>query len=119
MPPISEWWTLLGTTFFEDDWEDLGLGDAERSSLETDLVHDLEGGNVIKDAGGARKLRFALEGKGKSGGARVIYALYPTHQTVLLIRAYGKSGKSDLTPAEKKVIKELIEACGQRLGGNR
>lgn len=37
------------------------------------LIDHPDAGDVIQGAGGARKLRWAARGKGKRGGARVIY----------------------------------------------
>ena len=37
------------------------------------LADHADAGDVIPGAGGARKLRWAAKGKGKRGGARIIY----------------------------------------------
>jgi hypothetical protein len=65
---------------------------------------------VIADTGGARKARAARGGRGKSGGARVIYYVV-THRGVLyLLDVYAKSAKEDLSDAEKHEIRKRIAA---------
>jgi hypothetical protein len=65
---------------------------------------------VIQGTGGARKARAARGGRGKSGGARIIYYVV-THRGVLyLLDVYAKSAKEDLTDAEKQEIRRLVGA---------
>jgi hypothetical protein len=45
---------------------------------------------------------------GKRGGVRVCYVLFREHGIVLLVTAYGKNQKDDLSAAEKKQIRDLI-----------
>ncbi|MDR3418073.1 MAG: hypothetical protein P4L83_18010 [Nevskia sp.] len=49
------------------------LDDEERAALVEHLAHNPSTGDLIPGTGGVRKLRWALEGRGKRGGARVIY----------------------------------------------
>ena len=49
------------------------MSDDEYTSLQQELLDDPEKGALIKAGGGIRKMRFGLEGQGKSGGVRVIY----------------------------------------------
>jgi hypothetical protein len=48
-------------------------------------------------------------GRGKSGGNRVCYVYFEEYSVVLLVLAYPKNEKDDLSDAEKKAIKKLIE----------
>ena len=64
-------------------------------------------GDVIPGAGGARKLRWAAKGKGKRGGARVIYVYVVIAARVFLIRCYAKNVKSDLSADEKKQLRQI------------
>ncbi len=70
------------------------------------LLEHPEAGAVIQGTNGARKLRWGLEGRGKSGGIRVIYVQRP--ERVYLLLAYAKNRKDNLTPAEKRVIADLV-----------
>jgi mRNA-degrading endonuclease RelE of RelBE toxin-antitoxin system len=49
------------------------LTDEEYRGLQNELVEDPQRGDPIKGGGGIRKLRHAVQGRGKSGGVRVIY----------------------------------------------
>ena len=64
-------------------------------------------GNVIPGSGGLRKVRWAASGRGKRGGARVIYYNVLKSGTVWLLMVYTKA-KLDNLPAS--VLKELKNA---------
>ena len=57
-------------------------------------------GDLIAGTGGLRKLRWALEGRGKRGGARVIYFLHSEQLPLFLLTAYAKNERADLSVAE-------------------
>jgi hypothetical protein len=66
---------------------------------------------VIIGTSGLRKMRWPLENnKGKRSGARVLYYYGGDHMPIYLIAFYAKASKKDISPAEKKAIKKLIEA---------
>jgi hypothetical protein len=108
MYPIEEWWSFIHTSTFDEDWEELGLGDEDLARLQGVLIDDPQVGDVVAGAGGLRKVRFARSGEGKSGSLRVCYAFFPAHGVVSLVAVYGKTSKSDLTPHEKRYIKRLL-----------
>jgi mRNA-degrading endonuclease RelE of RelBE toxin-antitoxin system len=65
---------------------------------------------VIAGTGGARKARAARGGRGKSGGARIIYYVITRRAVLYLLDVYAKSAKEDLTDAEKQEIRKRIAA---------
>ena len=65
--------TFVYTAPFRRCWKMMGLGDDVLPRLEEVLLQNPQLGDVIEGTGGARKMRIALGGRGKSGGARVIY----------------------------------------------
>jgi hypothetical protein len=54
-------------------------------------------GDVIPGASGVRKLRWGAKGKGKRGGARIIYLYVVLAARIYLLRCYAKSVRTDLT----------------------
>ena len=77
-----------------------------------------EAGDIIPETGGVRKLRWALEGRGKRGGARVIYYYHSERLPVVMLDMYAKNVKANLTKAERnamtKRIPKLIRTLQQR-----
>ena len=65
---------------------------------------------VIAGTGGCRKARAARGGKGKSGGARIIYYVIGRRGVLYLIDVYAKNTKEDLSDAEKQEIRRLVAA---------
>jgi hypothetical protein len=63
---------------------------------------------VIPGTGGARKVRIRLPDRGKSGGARVIYAIVWKATALALLDVYAKGSKDNLTPDERRIIAKLI-----------
>jgi len=83
----------------------IGTGGVE--ALAAYLADHPDAGDVIPGGGGARKLRWAAKGRGKRGGARVIYVYVVNAARVYLIRCYAKNVKTDLTPDEKKEVRQI------------
>ena len=93
---------------FQKAWDDMGLTDDDLFELELKLLKNPHAGAVIKGSGGARKVRFEAQGKGTSGGARIIYVDIVVDGTIFLLYAYPKSVKDDLTQAEISNIHKAI-----------
>ena len=64
---------------------------------------------VIKGTGGLRKARMALPGRGKSGGARVLYLWFPGQETVVLYLLYTKGDVESVSPTQLKEIKHEVQ----------
>ncbi|SCX32201.1 Toxin HigB-2 [Agrobacterium sp. DSM 25558] len=65
--------------------------DDERRDLIDFLATHPQAGDEIPGAGGVRKLRFGAKGKGKRGGARVIYYWYGDDAPIYALLVYGKN----------------------------
>ena len=93
------------------------LTEAERTRAEAEIVARPDAWPVIPGAGGARKARVARGGKGKSGGARVIYFHAPAPGLLVLLAIYAKSVKEDLSDGERKgiraAVREILAAAGE------
>lgn len=87
------------------------LDDDAFRKLQGLLMLNPEAGGVIPGTGGLRKLRFADErrGKGKRGGLRVIYYWWDAGSQFWLFTVYDKDETADLTPAQRKALKEMIK----------
>jgi len=72
-----------------------------------------QAGAIMQGTGGVRKLRWAREGKGKSGGTRVIYYFHNENIPLFLLTIYRKGQKENLTKSERnklaKLVKVLVE----------
>jgi hypothetical protein len=66
-------------------------------------------GDVIPGLSGARKIRFAMKGRGKSGGGRAIYIVVWKNDTAYLLLAYSKSVQSDLSDAQRAAIRTITK----------
>jgi hypothetical protein len=95
---------------FAEDWHDLGLADDDLQDLQRMIMANPRGAPVVSGAGRLREIRYApsRSGKGKSGGVRVCFVFFEEYSVVLLVLAYPKNAKEDLSQNEKKVIKRLI-----------
>ncbi len=100
--------TFIMTPEFDRSWKNLGLTDDHLKELQEMLLLNPQTGKVIQGTGGLRKVRFALENRGKSGSIRVLYVDLVVHEKVYLITAYPKNEKDNLTNAEKVEVKKLI-----------
>lgn len=97
------------TNGFERSWAAMRLGDEELRTLQELLVRNPEAGKVIQGTGGARKVRIPMEGRGKSGGGRVIYVDVVVRKRIYLLMAYPKNVQTDLTPDQKKMVRRVVE----------
>jgi len=110
---------FFSTSEFDKQWAAMGLDIEDQRRLENEIVNNPLAGNVIKGTGGLRKIRFALEDKGKSGGVRALYVDYVVFERIYLITAYPKSQKDDISPTERKVFKKIIEQTEKELKEGR
>lgn len=99
-------------TFFTN-WKEAGFEDKDLIVLEEMLLANPKLGAVIPGTGRARKMRFAYEGRGKRGSARVVYVDYEVGEKICFLAAYAKSDKSTLTSEEKRILKLTIDALGK------
>ena len=100
--------TVVETPAFLGNARSLGLSDGERLAIVTWIAANPRGGDVIEGTGGARKVRFAGRGKGKSGGYRVITFFSGTDVPVFLLNIFAKNEQSDLAPKERRVLKSVL-----------
>lgn len=80
----------------------------DRAAAEAAIAGRPEGWPVIPGTGGARKARVALPGRGKRGGARVIYFFSSGRNTLAFLDIYAKAAKEDLSSADKEDLRNAI-----------
>ena len=86
------------------------LTDREYQALQINLLLRPKAGVLIRGTGGLRKIRVSAKGKGKRGGARVIYYYLDVYQRFYLLTIYTKNEVVDLTTDEKQYLKVLLES---------
>ena len=101
---------FVETSIFTKRWNGLGLDDDDLRLLQKQLMTNPLCGELIVGTGGARKIRFALPHKGKSGGARVIYVDVLQDKQVHLLLCYAKAKQENLADDQKKQLKAIIKA---------
>jgi hypothetical protein len=87
------------------------LDDEAFRALQSALLANPEIGDVIEGTGGLRKTRQAdlRRGKGKRGGLRIIYFWWETGRQFWLFTLYDKSELDDLSPTERKALKDMLK----------
>lgn len=100
--------TVLLTPTFESEARRAGLTDDEIQTIASVIAADPMAGDLIPGTGGARKMRFARRGSGKSGGYRTIHYFGGIDVPVFLLTVYGKGEKANLTRAERNELAELL-----------
>lgn len=85
------------------------LSDEEYREFQLYLAENPTAGDVIKETGGLRKVRWASGGKGKRGGVRVIYYYKLSESQIRLLVIYKKGIKDDLSADERRALRALNE----------
>ncbi len=93
---------FIETTLFSRQRDAL-LTEAEFADLTALLAADPEAGTPL--GGGLYKLRFGLAGRGKRGGARVIYGWRGGEIVLVLLAVYAKNAQADLSPAQRAALR--------------
>ena len=84
------------------------FSEEERQELIDYLAENPLAGDEIPGTGGVRKLRFAAPGRGKRGGARVVYFYGGEDVPIYALLAYAKSARTDLNPAERRAVAGIV-----------
>lgn len=86
------------------------FSDAERAAIVDMVSTDPQCGVVIVGSGGVRKLRVPASGRGKRGGARVIYLFGGDDVPIFLLTVFAKNERSDLTQSERNKLANITAA---------
>lgn len=116
--PLMRPMTVVETSLFIRFAEGLLTAD-ERERLIDYIARNPEAGDLIKDTGGARKVRWARGASGKSGGVRSIYYYHDQDVPLFLLTIYGKGDKANLSAADKAAIHRVIDGIKARVRDQR
>jgi hypothetical protein len=90
------------------------MTDDERMLLVDYLAHNPTSGDLIPGTGGVRKLRWGLPGRGKRGGARVIYFHHDAGMPLFALTAYAKNERADLSQQDRNDFRQLTALLVER-----
>ncbi len=100
--------TVLTTPTFDRHARAAGLTDDEVAEIASYLAAYPVSGELIVGTGGARKLRFARQGAGKSGGYRTIHYFGGEDVPVFLLALVDKGDRANLSKAERNELAGLL-----------
>lgn len=100
--------TFIETTTFTRLIADL-VDDDDYADLQQELAENPEKGGPLSGCGGVRKIRMALPGRGKSGGARVCYLYLKQNDVIYLLYVFTKGDADNLSADGKKAMRLLAQ----------
>jgi len=84
------------------------LSDDDYRGLQSYLLQKPDAGDIVRGSGGVRKIRWAPQGKGKSGGIRVMYYWKKSDHEIWMLTIYSKSERATISGHQLKQISEAI-----------
>ncbi|MDR1250371.1 MAG: type II toxin-antitoxin system RelE/ParE family toxin [Treponema sp.] len=108
--------TVIETPSFLRDSKEL-LDDDEREALIAYLAYNPKVGRMVVGTGGIRKMRWARENEGKSGGYRVVYFYHSEETPLFALNVFAKNEKANLTKEERNDLKELTAVLRENYRG--
>lgn len=100
--------TVIESPLFQKLWP-LYWSEEERGEFVAYIATNASAGEVIRESGGLRKVRWARSGSGKSGGMRIIYFTRTDEGEVLLLTMYAKAKTGNIATAKLKEIRRALE----------
>jgi hypothetical protein len=107
MPLLPRLFQFVFLPSFERTAEGL-LSESDIRELECTLLENPREGPVMRGTGGVRKVRAAIEGRGKSGSARVVYLYVEARQKIYFLLCFPKNEQANLTPEQTRRIRMLV-----------
>jgi len=109
--------TVVETLAYLTSAKEERVSDEERADIVTYLAENPEAGAIMPGTGGARKVRFAAHGRGKSGGYRIITFFASDDMPVFLLDMYSKSSQENLSQADRNELKQVLAALVENYRG--
>ncbi len=107
--------TIVETEVFSELWRDY-WSEEEFGEFCHWLATHSDAGQVVRNSGGCRKVRWSRSGMGKSSGVRVIYFNRRASGEIWLLTLYAKSHRGNLPGLILRKLREIIDAKTQRKG---
>jgi hypothetical protein len=104
---------VIETSAYLNDAAAAGMSDDERSGIVNFIAANPMAGVLMPGTGGARKLRFAGRGKGKSGGYRVVTYYAASDVPVFLLAVINKGERANLSKAEQNALRVELSAIAE------
>ena len=93
------------------------LKDDEKQVVINYLAFHPQAGDIMQGTGGIRKLRWSSQGKGKSGGVRIIYYYHNGSVPLFLLTVFGKGEKANISKSERNELSKLTSLLLEGYGG--
>lgn len=107
--------TVVETASFVADAKVCMTND-ERIEAINMIAANPECGDIVSCGGGIRKVRFAIGGRGKSGGVRIIYYFHNERVPVFLLAVFAKNEQANLTRAETNLLGNAAKMLARTYG---
>jgi len=107
--------TVVETASFVTDAK-VCMTNEERTEAINLIASNPECGDIVPGGGGIRKVRFAIGGRGKSGGVRIIYYFHNERVPVFLLAVFAKKEQSNLTRTETNLLGNAAKMLARKYG---
>lgn len=108
---------FIQSATFSKAFKELGFAEADLQRLELTLLENPKAGVVVRGTGRLRKIRFAHQHEGKSGGVRVCYVDFEEKGVCYLLAVFAKNVQENLTQAQCNLLKAKIDLLDETLRG--
>jgi hypothetical protein len=95
------------------------MSDDERQAFIQYIAAYPDAGVIVPATGGVRKVRWGVDSRGKRGGLRVMYYYHDEDMPIFLLTVFAKNEKDDITPSEKKVMRQLVSLLVKAYRGRK
>jgi hypothetical protein len=100
--------TVVETPTYLNQAKRAGVSADELDAIAMYIAEHPVCGDLIPGTGGARKVRFAPEGRGKRGGYRIVHFFAADDVPVFLLAILSKGQRADLTQGERNGLRRIL-----------